>query len=743
MTTKEVLAKAELHLVANPNPDGWAQGRLFMDGGEKLSEIENGDYEYYQFHLSAGSLKKWVLNDRALRQAGRGLDSLTIVNAETHANTDFACWISNDETVSAVDFKYDATKLSLTLTDPNGPIDLYKLRNLYYGDSTHDQNLCYGILGHEKQYYKVKDGGSPDLSGTAPLVIPLTNNQPGGHPDLDLTITVTEASIVNIRWNYADKPETVKTPYEVPTNIVNMDLKPGHLPLSDFITWSTLTGNNTGEFSITVKNYLEKDAMEPLFTLKSNMMLNQYLNSWEGTAELRRTPDFQGLMGLPDQTSTDLFLGDGTYSLWNREAADPVETGKYPTENTYGSVPFVMGAASNHTWVGIYSNVAAAQDWEIKNFDVRGVVDIAFYATGGRGDISILQGANPNEVTQTFHQRIVGLPVMTPQWALGFHQSRAGYQNTAALKAVIDNYQAQNLPLDGIWSDIDYMEDYKSFYYDTDNFAGLPTFIKTLYNKHWVPVVTAAIPQRIRSTGGLQPYLPYHDGLDQGIFITASAKIDQPFTGQQYADDAVYVDWSHTNSSVYWDDWLAKLQSEVAFDGVWLDMNEATSFCNGPCYWDQTADQPVQQKLKYIPTGRNLEDGAIALDAVHSDGSTELDVHSLYGTQQTEATSKYFKNTLKKRPMIISRSNFAGQGKFGSRTLGDNFSTGHYMGYSTTGVMASNIAGVPLAGADICGYNGDSNADLCTRWYTVGSFYPFSRNHNARDAADQEPYVFT
>jgi len=221
---------------------------------------------------------------------------------------------------------------------------------------------------------------------------------------------------------------------------------------------------------------------------------------------------------------------------------------------------------------------------------------------------------------------------MTPQWALGFHQSRAGYQNTATLQAVVDAYKAAELPLDGIWSDVDYMEDYKSFYYDIDNYANLPAFVKNLTNQHWVPVIPAAIPQRIRSTGGLLPYLPYHDGLDQGIFINASAKIQQPFTGEQDAVDAVYVDWSHANSSVYWDTWLSKLQSEVAFDGVWLDMNEATSFCNGPCYWDQTADQPVQQKLKYIPTGRNLEDGTIALDAVHSDGSVELDVHSLYGT---------------------------------------------------------------------------------------------------------------
>lgn len=392
-----------------------------------------------------------------------------------------------------------------------------------------------------------------------------------------------------------------------------------------------MTGNNTGEFIITVKNS-KATTLEPLFTLRSNMMLNQYLNSWEGTAETRKSPDFQGIMGLPDQVANDLFLGDGTYSLWNREAADPVETGKYPTENTYGSVPFFMGAAEDSTWFGVYSNVAAAQDWEIKNQEVTGQVEISFFAAGGRGDITIIQGADPNAVVQTFHQRIVGLPVMPPQWALGFHQSRAGYKSVSELQDVIANYKMHNLPLDGIWSDIDYMEDFKSFYYDIDAYHDLPSFVKGLKDQHWVPVIPAGIPQRIRYTGGLPPYLPYHQGLDQNIFINASSRIQQPFTGAQYAADTVYIDWSHENATIFWDDWLGKLQSEVAFDGVWLDMNEATSFCDGPCYWDQTAVQPVQQKLKYIPSGRNLEQKTIPLDAVHQDGTTELDVHSLYGT---------------------------------------------------------------------------------------------------------------
>ena len=73
-------------------------------------------------------------------------------------------------------------------------------------------------------------------------------------------------------------------------------------------------------------------------------------------------------------------------------------------------------------------------------------------------------------------------------------------------------------------------------------------------------------------------------------------------------------------------------------------------------------------------------------------------------------------------------------GKFGSRWLGDNASNEKQMGYSVSGIMLMNMFGIPLAGVDICGFGGDTNAELCARWHTVGSFYPFSRNHNMLDA---------
>jgi len=109
---------------------------------------------------------------------------------------------------------------------------------------------------------------------------------------------------------------------------------------------------------------------------------------------------------------------------------------------------------------------------------------------------------------------------------------------------------------------------------------------------------------------------------------------------------------------------------------------------------------------------------------------------------QSAATNEYFKKTLKKRPFIMSRSAFAGSGKYSSRWTGDNYSTNSYLAYSVTGVMSQNIMGTPLSGADICGFNGNTTADLCARWYTVGAFYPFSRNNNHRDSVSQEPYEF-
>jgi len=83
-----------------------------------------------------------------------------------------------------------------------------------------------------------------------------------------------------------------------------------------------------------------------------------------------------------------------------------------------------------------------------------------------------------------------------------------------------------------------------------------------------------------------------------------------------------------------------------------------------------------------------------------------------------------------------------GSGHFAAHWTGDNVANWEFLRESINHNFIYQIFGIQMVGADICGFAKHTTEELCARWYQLGSFYPFSRNHNVDDARDHEPYTF-
>ncbi|CAG7825817.1 unnamed protein product, partial [Allacma fusca] len=162
------------------------------------------------------------------------------------------------------------------------------------------------------------------------------------------------------------------------------------------------------------------------------------------------------------------------------------------------------------------------------------------------------------------------------------------------------------------------------------------------------------------------------------------------------------------------------------------DMNEPSNF------WDGEKDGcPANSTLDHPPYTPHVDGGKLYYKTVcmsaQQYGGVHYNLHNLYGLQESVATYKALGDITSTRPFVISRSSFPGQGHYGGSWTGDVFSTWTDLKQSIPQILNYGLFGIPMVGADICGFNGNTTKDLCKRWQQLGAFYPFMRNHNTDD----------
>ena len=220
-----------------------------------------------------------------------------------------------------------------------------------------------------------------------------------------------------------------------------------------------------------------------------------------------------------------------------------------------------------------------------------------------------------------------------------------------------------------------------------------------------------------------------------------------------------FPDYFNPNTTFFWEYGLSKYRDLVHYDGIWYDMNEIACLSRVlPCLGemgdqcDPKDNYYFYKDLPYMP-GYNEEIGRtnMAAGSINENGilyGTDDRKYAIYNTKpilsymQNKLTYNFLKNKLNIRPFIISRSATIGTGKYCGHWLGDNYSNYKLMRNSVDGIFQFMIYGTTMTGDDICGFFDNSNAKLCNRWFNLGAFYPFSRNHNFNGATDHFPWSF-
>ena len=388
-------------------------------------------------------------------------------------------------------------------------------------------------------------------------------------------------------------------------------------------------------------------------------------------------------------------------------------------------------------------------------------------------NLFVIDGGSPYDIVKQF-RKIIGRSYIPPKYAFGFGQSRWGYKTKEDFRKVADGYRKNNIPLDMVYMDIDYMQDFKDFTLNEKNFPDFPEFVQEMKDKNLrlIPIIDAGVKIE-------DGYDVYEEGVKNRYFCQREDGSD--FVAAVWPGDTHFPDVLNDEARAWFGD-KYRILTDQGIEGFWNDMNEPAIFYSPEGIEElkgllkhflenddhnsgvnagtlavaptsdtnDSAEQDIDSGASIWPLmgkigglANSKEDYRRFYHIVNGEKIRHDKVHNLFGYYMTRAAGEAFERIdPEKRFLMFSRSSYIGMHRYGGIWMGDNKSWWSHILLNLKMLPSLNMCGFLYTGADLGGFGADATRDLLLRWLALGVFTPLMRDHAAAGTRDQEFYQF-
>lgn len=361
-------------------------------------------------------------------------------------------------------------------------------------------------------------------------------------------------------------------------------------------------------------------------------------------------------------------------------------------------------------------------------------------------ELYVIDGDTPEEIVHEF-RGLIGRSYIPPKWAFGFGQCRWSYMSSREVREVAEGYRKNQIPLDMIYLDIDYMERYKDFTINRETFPDFEELVQEMKEQgiRLIPIIDGGVKVE-------EGYDVYEEGVKNNYFCKDTDGED--FSLGVWPGKCHFPDMLNDEAR-RWFGRKYQVLLDKGIEGFWNDMNEPAIF------YSEKRLKKVFEKLEEYKTmnldvntffefqnlvttiSKNPEDYRSFYHNYRGEKIRHDKVHNLFGYYMTRSASEAFDELVpEKRILMYSRASYIGMHRYGGIWMGDNKSWWSHLLMNLKMLPSLNMCGFLYTGADLGGFGSDSTEDLLLRWLALGIFTPLMRNHSALGTRRQEAYAF-